>query len=165
MLIEAFAGLADKFPDWNVELWGDVDGKAYYKELEFLISKHALKNRVFLKGRTQQVPKVLQQGDLFVFPSAYEGFPLALGEAMSMGLPCVGYRSCVAIRTLIHDGVDGLLCDDGVAPLQKAMAQLMENRDLRVSLGRQAKLSMREFAPDAIWNQWVALLEAVIAKK
>lgn len=37
LLIEAFAGLADEFPNWNVELWGAEDGKAYYKELQLLI--------------------------------------------------------------------------------------------------------------------------------
>ena len=32
LLIEAFSGLAKDFPNWIVELWGAVDGKAYYKE-------------------------------------------------------------------------------------------------------------------------------------
>ena len=113
LLIEAFAGLADEFPNWNVELWGAEDGKAYYKELQLLIKKHHLENRVFLKGPTNDVPSVLQQGDIFAFPSAYEGFGLALGEAMSMGLPAVGYKSCSAVNELIKDGENGYLCDDG----------------------------------------------------
>ena len=78
LLIEAFAGLADEFPNWNVELWGAEDGKGFYKELQLLIKKHHLENRVFLKGPTNDVPSVLQRGDI-VFPSAYEGFSLAYG--------------------------------------------------------------------------------------
>ncbi len=87
LLIEAFAELADKFPDWDVELWGEEDGKLYLKELHMLIHKYNLDNRVFIKGSTKDVPSVLVHGDIFAFPSAYEGFGMALGEAMSMGIP------------------------------------------------------------------------------
>lgn len=159
LLIEAFAGLADEFPNWNVELWGAEDGKAYYKELQLLIKKHHLENRVFLKGPTNDVPSVLQQGDIFAFPSAYEGFGLALGEAMSMGLPAVGYKSCSAVNELIKDGENGYLCDDGAEPLKIALQKIMKNQQIRMQMGRGAKISMEKYSSKAIWNEWNILLE------
>lgn len=159
LLIEAFAGLADEFPNWNVELWGAEDGKAYYKELQLLIKKHHLENRVFLKGPTNDVPSVLQQGDIFAFPSAYEGFGLALGEAMSMGLPAVGYKSCSAVNELIKDGENGYLCDDGVEPLKIALQKIMKNQQIRMQMGKGAKISMEKYSSKAIWNEWSILLE------
>lgn len=159
LLIEAFAGLADEFPDWNVELWGAEDGKAYYKELQLLIKKHHLENRVFLKGPTNNVPSVLQQGDIFAFPSAYEGFGLALGEAMSMGLPAVGYKSCSAVNELIKDGENGYLCDDGIEPLRIALQKIMKNQQVRMQMGKFAKVSMEKYSSRAIWNEWSRLLE------
>lgn len=159
LLIEAFAGLADEFPNWNVELWGAEDGKAYYKELQLLIKKHHLENRVFLKGPTNDVPSVLQQGDIFAFPSAYEGFGLALGEAMSMGLPAVGYKSCSAVNELIKDGENGYLCDDGVEPLKIALQKIMKNQQVRMQMGKFAKVSMEKYSSRAIWNEWSRLLE------
>lgn len=45
----------------------------------------------------------------FAFPSAYEGFGLSLAEAMSMGLPAVGYKSCSAVNELIVDGKNGFV--------------------------------------------------------
>ena len=159
LLIEAFAGLADEFPNWNVELWGAEDGKAYYKELQLLIKKHHLENRVFLKGPTNDVPSVLQQGDIFAFPSAYEGFGLALGEAMSMGLPAVGYKSCSAVNELIKDGENGYLCDDGVEPLKIALQKIMKNQQVRMQMGKFAKVSMEKNSSRAIWNEWSRLLE------
>ena len=158
LLIEAFAGLADEFPDWNVELWGAEDGKAYYKELQLLIKKHHLENRVFLKGPTNDVPSVLQQGDIFAFPSAYEGFGLALGEAMSMGLPAVGYKSCSAVNELIKDGENGYLCDDGVEPLRISMKRLMSNLSIRVSLGERARADMKQYSSEVIWDTWEILI-------
>lgn len=159
LLIEAFAGLADEFPNWNVELWGAEDGKAYYKELQLLIKKHHLENRVFLKGPTNDVPSVLQQGDIFAFPSAYEGFGLALGEAMSMGLPAVGYKSCSAVNELIKDGENGYLCDDGVEPLKIALQKIMKNQNLRKKLGWNAKKIIRKYSSFLIWNMWEKILK------
>ena len=159
LLIEAFAGLADEFPNWNVELWGAEDGKAYYKELQLLIKKHHLENRVFLKGPTNDVPSVLQQGDIFAFPSAYEGFGLALGEAMSMGLPAVGYQSCSAVNELIKDGENGYLCDDGVEPLKIALQKIMKNQNLRKKLGWNAKKIIRKYSSFLIWNMWEKILK------
>ena len=159
LLIEAFAGLADEFPNWNVELWGAEDGKAYYKELQLLIKKHHLENRVFLKGPTNDVPSVLQQGDIFAFPSAYEGFGLALGEAMSMGLPAVGYKSCSAVNELIKDGENGYLCEDGVEPLKIALQKIMKNQNLRKKLGWNAKKIIRKYSSFLIWNMWEKILK------
>lgn len=159
LLIEAFAGLADIFPDWNVELWGAEDGKAYYKELQFLIRKNHLEKRVFLKGTTNNVQKVLRQGDIFAFPSAYEGFSLALGEAMSMGLPSVAYHSCESVLGMIENDKTGILCDDGVKPFREALKRLMSDQELRVNVGNNACESMKDFSPQIIWNTWEDLLK------
>ena len=165
LLIEAFAGLADKYPDWQVELWGDVDQRAFYEELKFMIKSKNLQDRVFLKGTSNEIPKILQRSDIFAFPSAYEGFGLALGEAMSMGLPAVGYKSCSAVNELIQDGVNGFLCEEGPEDLAAKLDRLMGDRALRVRMGQAARESMKQYAPEAIWDAWEKLLEDVAAKK
>lgn len=165
LLIEAFAKLAGTFPNWQAEIWGAKSGNAYYKELEFLIEHYKLKQKVFLKGNTTDVASVLQNGDIFVFPSAYEGFGLALGEAMSMGLPAIGYKNCSAVNELIQDGVNGFLCDDGVDALADKLKILMENQNLRVKLGINARQSMKRYAPKNIWNQWEKLLYNMVNQK
>lgn len=159
LLIEAFAGLAKDFPNWTVELWGAVDGKAYYKELQMIISKNKLENQVFLKGTTDDVKAVLQGGDVFAFPSAYEGFGMSLAEGMSMGLPAIGYKNCSGVNELITDGVDGYLCEDGVDDFRDKLRKLMSDRGLRVAMGKQACIAMKAYAPEKIWDTWENLLE------
>lgn len=159
LLIEAFAGLAKDFPNWTVELWGAVDGKAYYKELQMMISKNKLENQVFLKGTTDDVKAVLQGGDVFAFPSAYEGFGMSLAEGMSMGLPAIGYKNCSGVNELITDGVDGYLCEDGVDDFRDKLRKLMADRALRVAMGEQARIAMKAYAPEKIWDTWENLLE------
>ncbi len=163
LLIEAFAKSAKDFPNWTVELWGAVDGKLYHRELQGLIRKYHLENRVFLKGATQDVAAVLKAGDVFAFPSAYEGFPLSLGEGMSMGLPAVGYQNCGGVNELIHDGVDGFLCEDGVEDFADKLRRLMADRDLRIRMGEKAREAMKAYAPDTIWDTWERLLEETAA--
>lgn len=164
LLIEAFSQVAAKYPNWTLELWGAKDRAAYYKELEHLIKAAHLENRVFLKGTTNQVPEKLREADIFAFPSAFEGFGMALAEGMSVGLPAIGYKNCPAVNELIKDGVDGLLCDDGAEPLAKALDTLMGNQNLRVQMGKAAKADMAQYAPKQIWDQWEALMERVVKK-
>ena len=159
LLIEAFAGLAKEFPNWIVELWGAEDGKAYYKELQLLIQKNGLEKQVFLKGTTNQVKEVLQRGDIYAFPSAYEGFGLSLGEAMSMGLPAIGYKNCSAVNELIQDGINGYLCNDGGEGFRDKLAILMKDNNLRIKMGKNARLSMEKYAPEKIWDDWERLLK------
>lgn len=164
LLIEAFAKLAKQYPNWQVELWGNKAGKAYYKELEFLIKKNNLENQVFLKGTTKQVEDVLASGDIFVLPSAYEGFGLSLGEAMSKGLPAIGYKSCTAVNELIIDGQTGFLVNDGVDPLAEYLEILMKDQDMRVAMGKKARLEMKKYEPKAIWDTWENLLDSICKK-
>ena len=164
ILIEAFSGIADRFPDWQLELWGAEDGKAYYKELQLMIRQKKMGNRIFLKGTTNHIEDVLQSADIFAFPSAYEGFSLALGEAMSMGLPSVAFKSCDSVCGMIDDCKSGILCADGVQAFQDALLSLMKNRNMRIEMGRNARRAMQSFAPDVIWDKWENLLMGIVKR-
>lgn len=161
ILIEAFAPLAKQYPNWTVEIWGAEDRKIYKKELEYLIASNHLEKQVYLMGTTTDVPSVLQQGDIFAFPSAYEGFGMSLGEAMSMGLPAIGYKSCPAVNELIINGKTGILCDDGIEPFSDALEELMKNQNLRAEMGKAGRIQMEQYAPQSIWNKWEELLVQV----
>ena len=165
LLIEAFAPLASKYPNWDIELWGQEDRKIYKKELDMLISKFNLTDRILFKGVTTDVPSVLIKGDIFALPSAYEGFSLSLGEAMSIGLPAIGYASSPSVNEIIVNNKTGLLCEDGVAPLSEALEQLMKNQDLRVKMGQAGRNRMKDFSPEVIWGEWESLLKRVASNK
>lgn len=91
--------------------------------------------------------------------------PLALIEAMSSGLPAIGYKSCPSVNELIIDGYNGFLCDDGIDDFAEKMKILMQNEELRKQMGQNAKESMKQFAPEKIWNQWEDLMKKVIKIK
>lgn len=160
LLLQAFAKLADDFPQWQVELWGAEDRKKYTNELQHIIKKNHLENQAFIKGITNNVTSVLLQGDIFAFPSAYEGFGLTLAEAMSVGLPGIGYKNCSAVNEIINNGVNGMLVDDGVDDLAAKLQMLMSNNEMRIKMGQAAHESMKQYSAKVIWDKW----ENVIAE-
>ena len=162
LLVEAFAGLAKDFPDWQVNLWGDTYDKAYVTTLKGIIKKQGLEGRVHLRGTTRDMASVWKETDIFAFPSHHEGFGMALAEAMGVGIPAVGYRSCPAVNELIHDGEDGYLTDDGAAPFAEALRKLMEDADRRTAFGKRAKEHMKSFAPEVVWDEWDRLIREVL---
>lgn len=164
LLIEAFCKLADKFPNWELVLWGAKEGEAFFKQMELIISAHGLQDRIYFAGSTNNVEEALASCDIFAFPSAYEGFGLSLGEAMSKGLPAVGFASCSAVNELIIDGYNGILCEAGADGLARGLKKLMGNQALRVEYGANANTSMKVYAPDRIWDEWEQLLNNINIK-
>lgn len=161
--IRAFALIKDKFPEWTLELWGETVDSEYTKKIKATIQECNVTNRVKICGTTDNVPKQLAQASIFFFPSKFEGFPLALTEAMSMGLPAIGCKECPSVNTLIRDGENGLLCDDTPESLAEALSKLMSDESLRVRLGNVAKEDMKTYAPERVWDQWENLFYSVCA--
>lgn len=65
-----------------------------------ILEKINLEEKVFLMGETKDIINKLMDGDIFAFPSKFEGMPLALMDAMSVGLPAIGYKSCASVNEL-----------------------------------------------------------------
>lgn len=165
LLVEAFALVADHFPDWRVQIWGDMYDKIYVMRLRKMIEDKGLKDRVFLMGTTRHMWKVWADCDIFAFPSHHEGFPLALTEALGAGIPAVGYKSCPAVNELIIDGKTGFLVDDGAEPLAEALKKLMSQPQTREKMGKNARASMKPFAPEVVWNRWESLIDSCAGSK
>ncbi len=164
LLVEAFAKLAKNYPDWHVELWGGGnDSKtSYVMELQNQIHRYRLENQVFIKGESNHIIDQYEHSDIFCFPSANEGFPLAMTEAMSAGLPVVGFKNCTAVAELIDNGKTGILVDDGAEALAQGLKILMDDRGRRIKIGEAARAAMEKFSPEIVWDKWEQLLNEVI---
>ena len=166
LLVEAFGKIAAKHPDWSVELWGEKN--EHPKDtlhLEATIRRLGLQGRVKLCGSTRDVPSKLKAGAVFCFPSAYEGMPLAMTEAMSMGLPVIGCKECPSVNTIIHDGENGFLCDSNAEDISHKLDALMSEFELRKKMGAQAKVDMIKYSPDVVWQMWDDLIASIVKSK
>ena len=155
ILVEAFIKLAKEFPQWHAELWGADDKLSYTKSMQKKIDQAGLGDRIKFMGTTHDVASVLKQGDIFAFPSAYEGWGMSLTEAMSMGLPAVGFKNCSAVNEFF-------LTDDGVEAFAEGLRKLMLDRTLRYKMGTAARQAMKPYKAENIWNTWEKLLQEIV---
>ena len=158
LLIEAFSKLAKDFPNWQVELWGDMYDKPYVAALKAQVKKEHLEDRVHFCGTTKDLIPVWEKTDIFAFPSHHEGFGIALVEAMGAGIPAIGYKSCDAVNELIQNGKTGILCDDGVNPFADGLEKLMKSTEMRKVYGYKARQTARSYEANAVWRKWDELL-------
>lgn len=165
LLIEAFSKIADSFPNWCVEFWGADENKAYKQQLELMVKRAHLTDRISFKGITKNVGAVLDSADIYAMVSATEGFGLSMAEAMSKGLPVLACNSWLGVSDLVQNNKNGILVDDNIESIARGLALLMENEELRVSLGRQAHEDMKRYSPDIIWSQWENLLDVTVSDR
>lgn len=163
LLIKAFALLAPQYPQWEVNLWGSAE-KSKRQELQKLISKLKLEKQVFLRGVTAEAQKELLKSDICAFPSAFEGFSLALSEAMAVGLPCVGLKTASCVNELIVDNINGCLADSTPEDFAAKLKTLMDSSETRQRFGLAGKEVIKRYNPETIWNKWEELIKETIEK-
>lgn len=106
-----------------------------------------------------------READAFVLPTYYaEGFPTVLLEAMSKGLPVITTRLRGAADRL-EEGVNALF----VPPrrpdlLAQALARILADDHLRASMAANNLAKVKEFAPDVVAPQYLAIFESVIGQ-
>lgn len=165
LLVDAFSLIARQYPDWRLELYGSIGNKGYMKRIQKLVAQNGLERQVKYKGESRNIPEIMRESDFIVFTSKYEGFSIAMTEAMSLGLPVIAYRSCCSIAAMVEDGVNGLLAEDSPESLASAMARLMDSPDLRVKMGLNAHISMNQYAPEIVWNRWDNMLDEILKER
>jgi glycosyltransferase involved in cell wall biosynthesis len=160
-LIEAFAKIYKDFPDWTVEFWGMSKYPEYNAELNGLIKKYGLENNVFLKGYSNDINKVYRSASINAFPSAHEGFGLGLADGMAHGIPGIGFATTPGVNELITDGKNGFLVNS-IDEFSLRLKELMENKELRIKLGKQAREDMKQFAPETVSKKWDKFLTEIV---
>lgn len=159
LLIDAFATVSPRHPDWRLVILGEGEERT---RLEAQVETRNLSDKVSLPGFVSAPSEILMNSDLFVVSSRWEGFCLALGEAMAAGLPVISFDCPSGPAELICDGENGLLVEpENVDQLAHAMTRLMADSPLRAELGAQARKSIQRFDIEPILDQWEALLKSL----
>lgn len=163
LLLEAFARLVPRFPDWSLVILGEGELRP---ALEDLRARLGLAGKVFLPGSVREPRTILRRSDLFVLSSRFEGFPNALCEAMAAGLPVVAADCPTGPREIIRNGIDGILVPpENSALLAEAMERLMADEAERRRLGACASDIVNRFSRARIMGQWEELLKAARAER
>ncbi|HEX7387387.1 MAG TPA: glycosyltransferase family 4 protein [Castellaniella sp.] len=155
-LIEVFAQLADRFPHWDLWIWGDGPERAGYQRR---VDALGLQDRIHMPGFSRTPWDDLQRAHGFVLNSRVEGFPNALLEAMALGLPCVAVDCPSGPAELTRNGQDATLVPLGdERALSAALARLMQATPAeREAWGAAAAASVRgRYGLETILKSWDA---------
>jgi glycosyltransferase involved in cell wall biosynthesis len=159
-LVRAFAKIMHQFPQWHLKIVGEGSLR---QDLALLIDKLDMAERVMMPGVMANISEAYLSAQAFVIPSRYEAFGLVTTEAMSYGLPVIGFADCPGTNEIIIDGLNGLLVepgDDRVNSLAEALSTLLSNPELRQQFGAIGKQSIiTYFSPRQVCNKWEELLQ------
>lgn len=141
LLIEAFSSFSTTHVEWKLDIFGDGPLR---EELQSMIEERGLQHRVTLCGQVTDLDKHLHDSaSIFVLPSAYEGTPNALLEAMAYGLPCIVSDSVTCAEELVADTNSGMLFASGnPADLADKLAALAECPATRHAMGRNSRSAL-----------------------
>jgi alpha-maltose-1-phosphate synthase len=108
-----------------------------------------------------EVSRLMQQCDVFVFPSYFEGFGLVLLEAMACGLPVIT-TTATAGPDLVTEGENGWVFEPGdLERLTESMTYCLEHNGELAEMGRQARATAEQFTWSSYGDRWLQLLGEV----
>jgi glycosyltransferase involved in cell wall biosynthesis len=141
-LLRAFRSVNHRIPQSSLVVVGDGP---LYEELEGLAVELGVRDSVLFTGylpRRDDVYSVLDECDVGVFPSWYEGFCVAAVEAMAVGLPIV-VSDLKVLREVV--GEPGVFADpDDPTTFADAICDLLEDSERRSALGEQSRKRAHE---------------------
>ena len=153
LLIDAFARIADDFPEYRLDIYGDGELEERLKEQ---IKRLGLENRVFLRGTKKNVLDYVYTASTFVLSSNYEGLPNALMEAIAIGVPCIS-TDCKpgGARTLIQDGINGWIVPrENVTLLAEKIQEVISGKKKNEMLEKEAIKFRKAHSSKAVFDMW-----------
>ncbi len=123
-----------------------------------------LGDRVRFVPPTHDVHDYFRAADIYVLPSAREGLPIALLEAMASGLPSIASRLPGSTDVIVADGINGLLVPPGeAAGFASALDALLRDPELARRLGAAARRTVEErYSMARVADAWLAAYHHVL---
>ena len=180
-LVSAWSIVAERCPDWRLEIFGE--GKLEHA-LRSQIARLGLTGSVILRGVVKDIASEYSNSSALLMTSLHEGFPLALVEASSFGLPLISYDCPTGPSEIIVDAGDGdgagnvpeatldqaagntpngyLVPVGDVRTLADRICRIASDDNLRLRLGAASKASSRRFTPETIISSWEHLFSSLL---
>ena len=161
ILIESFAIVHKRFPNFKLEIYGEGPCR---NQLESLIASLSLQEYVCLPGAVDDVAKKYCDARLFVLSSKFEGLPNSLIEAMVLGVPVVA-TDCRpgGASFLTKNGTIGgpIVPVDDFVSMAKQIVCLLDNTEAAEVYGQKGKSIAYDFSPDNVRAMWMNAFDSL----
>ena len=159
-LIDIWALVYKQYQGWRLDIFGDGPDR---EDLQNQIEMLGLSDVIAIKRPTKEIQKEYAHSSILAMTSTYEGLPLVLMEAMSMGIPCVAYGCKCGPRDIIVNGENGYVIEEGdKVTFAKRLMELMVDESFRLSMSKKAILLSQKYKIDNIMNLWSDLFRNMI---
>lgn len=158
-LIRAWKIVNDIYPDWILKIYGNGKDK---EELLKQILDLNLTDVIEICTPVRNIFNEYKKSAVFALSSRYEGLPMVMLEAMQCGLPIVAFACQCGPKDLIEDGVNGFLVPEGdVECLANRIIRLIEDGDLRESMGQASYHTSLQYNSAVVMKEWVSLFNSL----
>ncbi len=156
-LIDIWALVNKKCPDWRLDIFGKGPDR---EMLQAQINNLGLEGVISILEPTKNIEKEYANSSVYVMTSTYEGLPMTLLEATSMGIPCVAYGCKCGPRDIIDNDINGYCVEEGNKnDYVKKLVELLNNKEKRISFGTMAKKKASNYTIDSIMSKWTSLFK------
>lgn len=159
-LIEAWKIVNNRFPDWSLDIIGRGE---WQNRLQSQIDEYELGGSICLRPPTTSIKEEYRKAAMLVMSSRYEGFGMVLVEAQALGVPVISFACKCGPQDIITDGEDGFLIPEkDVRGMSDRILRLIEDEELRQSMGRVAMKNSQRFSETVVMEQWERLFVRVL---
>lgn len=159
LLLRAWSIIEKAVDEWELVIYGDGN-KPYYEKISNSLELD--KKRYQLNDSISDVQKEYLDSSLFVCTSRFEGFGMGIIEAMACGLPVVAFDCLWGPRSIIADGEDGLLVENGnIEKLAETVISLISHPERISKMGMTARKNVQRFNMDVIAEKWKCLFDSL----
>ena len=159
MLLKVWAIVEKKCADWELDIYGDGN-KLYYEKIASTLALD--RQRCRLNDSISDVQREYLDSSLFVCTSRFEGFGMGIIEAMACGLPVVAFDCLWGPRSIITDGEDGLLVENGnIVKMAETILSLINHPERISEMGMKARKNVQRFNLDTIAKKWKRLFDSL----
>lgn len=155
-LINIWSSLYLKFPDWKLQIVGDGEDLTYIKDM---VDENKIERIDFI-GYTNDVYLYMRKASIISLVSDFEGFPMAILEAMSVNCVPISYGSYQAIYDIIEDGENGYIIPAFKKSIYiEKLEKLLSNNEKLLKFSQAAKKKSHTFSSNLIYAKWEELFD------
>lgn len=154
LMIAIWSKLNEKGLTPPLHIYGDYNNP-YGQEISNLIKEKKLEHIIKLKGKTDQVSKVLNTAKILIVTSSQECFPLNVLESFQMGVPVIAFDVPTGLRNIITHRKNGyLIAENNLVTYAETLIAFFKNEGTQVVLSKMAQEASKKYLVPLIMETW-----------
>lgn len=164
--VEAFAHIADRFPQARLIIAGAPKEAEYGDRVKGSVEHHKIGRQVEMLGHIDhtRLMEELTKASVFLLPSRQENSPMAIAEAMAARIPCIVANRC-GMPYMVDEGKTGFLIDpESTAEIADRLARLLSSPELCRQMGQAGhQVAVERFHPRSVAEKTRAVYRRICA--